>query len=291
MTADACSTKRALKRGFTLLEVLMAIAILGLGLSVLLGAQTGLFANATRTEHISVATGLARCRMSEVELDLLQKGYPLVESNGAGSCCMGESAEGFTCEWKVQRIVMPNMSLTDGGVEAGLADQEMDIDGGLNLGTSGLGASSGATPGPLGLLMQLEATKGQNLGQKPDISSLATQLQGSMGGVDGLASMVLGMVYPTLKPMLEASIRKVTVSVKWHEGSRERNLDLTQYVTDPKQGNIDQDGGVGMLDGGFGALPGMLGMDPSSGTGLPGSGTGTGTGLGTGTGTTTGVGR
>jgi general secretion pathway protein I len=57
-------------RGFTLLEVMMAIAILGLGLSVLLGAQTGLFASATRAEHISVATGLARCRMSEIELEL-----------------------------------------------------------------------------------------------------------------------------------------------------------------------------------------------------------------------------
>jgi len=286
VSGETSTGKAALKRGFTLLEVLMAIAILGLGLSVLLGAQTGLFANASRTEHISLATGLARCRMSEVELDLLQKGYPLVESSGEGMCCMSEMTEGYTCSWKVQRIIMPEMGFGDGGIEGGLADQEMNIDGGLNLSTSGMGMGSGSTPGPLGLLMQLEATKGQNLGQKPDIGSLATQLQGSMGGVDGLASMVLGMVYPTLKPMLEASIRKVKVSVKWHEGSRERTLDLTQYVTDPKQGNIDQDGGVGMLDGGFGALPGMmggaLGLDPNSmGTGTTGTGTGT-TSIGTG---------
>jgi len=253
------------KRGFTLLEVLMAIAILGLGLSVLLGAQTGLFANATRTEHISLATGLARCRMSEVELDLLQKGYPLVEAEGEGTCCMGEPSERFTCAWKVQRIVMPEMGFGDGGMEGGLADQDLNLGAGMDLGTS----SGASTPGPLGMLMQLEATKGQNLGEKPDLGQLASQFQGSMSGVDGLASMVLGMVYPTLKPMLEASIRKVTVSVKWREGSRERTLDLTQYVTDPKQGNIDADGGMGMIDGGFGALPGMMGIDPN-GTGMPG---------------------
>ncbi len=256
-----------MKRGFTLLEVLMAIAILGLGLSVLLGAQTGLFANATRTEHISLATGLARCRMSEVELDLLQKGYPLVESEGEGPCCMAEQSEGFTCAWKVQRIIMPEMGFGDGGMEGGLADQGLNLGAGMDLGSSSGGSS---TPGPLGLLMQLEATKGQNLGEKPDLGQLATQFQGSMSGVDGLASMVLGMVYPTLKPMLEASIRKVSVSVKWREGSRERTLDLTQYVTDPKQGNIDADGGMGMIDGGFGALPGMMGMDPN-GTGMPGT--------------------
>ena len=253
-----------MKRGFTLLEVLMAIAILGLGLSVLLGAQTGLFASATRTEHISLATGLARCRMSEVELDLLQKGYPLVEAEGEGPCCMDQSNDRFTCSWKVVRVVMPEMGGADAGIEGGLADQELNVGAGLNLGTS-----NASTPGPLGLLMQLEATKGQNLGEKPDMGALATQFQTSMGGVDGLASMVLGMVYPTLKPMLEASIRKVTISVKWHEGSRERSLDLTQYVTDPKQGNIDQDGGMGMIDGGFGALPGMMGIDDNSSATTP----------------------
>jgi general secretion pathway protein I len=263
-----------MRRGFTLLEVLMAIAILGLGLSVLLGAQTGLFASATRTEHISLATGLARCRMSELELELLQKGYPLVEADGEGNCCMGESTEGFTCSWKVQRVVLPQMNADDGGIEAGLADQELGVEGGLALDAGptpppGMGSGMGSA-GPLGMLMQLGSGQmGGALGAKPDLGSLASSFQGSMSGVDGLATMVLGMVYPTLKPMLEASIRKVIVSVKWKEGSRERNLDLTQYVTDPQQGQIDQDGGVGMLDGGFGALGNMLG----GAMGIPGTDT------------------
>ncbi len=245
-----------MKRGFTLLEVLMAIAILGLGLSVLLGAQTGLFASASRTEHISLATGLARCKMSEVELELLQKGYPLIDSDGEGPCCMEEANERFKCEWKVQRVVMPEMGLEDGGTDGGSAA--------LDLSTA---SDTGSTPGPLGMLMQLEATKGQSLGEKPDIGALATQLSGSMGGVDGLASMVLGMVYPSLKPMLEASIRKVSVTVRWHEGTRERTLAIIQYVTDPQQGQIDADGG--MTEGGFDALGGMLGIDPAGGSPTP----------------------
>jgi len=265
-----------MRRGFTLLEVLVAVAILGLGLSVLLGAQTGLFASATRTEHISLATGLARCRMSELELELLQKGYPLVEADGEGNCCMGESSEGFTCSWKVQRVTLPQMNYGDGGMEAGLADQDLEVEGGLALDAgptppvgTGPGMGMGST-GPLGMLMQLGSGQmGGALGAKPDLGSLASSFQGSMSGVDGLATMVLGMVYPTLKPMLEASIRKVIVSVKWKEGSRERTLDLTQYVTDPQQGQIDQDGGVGNLDGGFGALGNMLG----GAMGIPGTDT------------------
>jgi general secretion pathway protein I len=240
-----------LTRGFTLLEVLMAIAIMGLGLSVLLGAQTGLFASASRTEHISLATGLARCRMSEVELELLVTGYPLVDSEGEGPCCMDQASEGYTCAWKVQRVILPELPLEgeDGGVDGG---------GGLDLG----GALDPTSAGPLGLLSQLGATDGQGLGEKPDMATLATQLTGSMGGVDGIASMAMGLVYPTLKPMLEASIRKVLVSVRWNEGSRARTLDVTQYLTNPQQGQLDPDGGVaGLLQSA------AAGGDPNAGTG------------------------
>jgi general secretion pathway protein I len=256
-----------LNRGFTLLEVLMAIAILGLGLSVLLGAQTGLFASATRTEHISLATGLARCRMSEVEVELLQKGFPYIDADGEGPCCMDQPADGYTCSWKVQRITLPEQDLGgDGGIDGGLASTEMSLGAGMDF--------SSSSAGPLGMLMQLQAGKNDPLGPKPDMSTLASSLTGSMGGVDGIASMAMSMVYPTLKPMLEASIRKAIVTVHWHEGSKERTLRVTQYITNPQQGLPD--GGL-MGDGGM--LPGMPGMP-----GVPGMPGGTFGGLGAGLG-------
>lgn len=245
-------------RGFTLLEVLMAIAILGLGLSVLLGAQTGLFASATRTEHISLATGLARCRMSEVEVDLLQKGFPYIDSDGEGPCCMDQPADGYTCSWKVQRVILPDQSMGgDGGLDGGLASAEMNLGAGMNF--------SSSSAGPLGMLMQLQAGKNDPLGPKPDMTSLATSLTGSMGGVDGIASMAMSMVYPTLKPMLEASIRKAIVTVRWHEGVKERTLRITQYITNPQQGLPD----AGMMGDG-GMMPGMPGAT-FGGTGTPGA--------------------
>ena len=47
-------------RGFTLLEVMVAVAILGLGLTAILSAQTGVFASSAHARNLSVATGLAR---------------------------------------------------------------------------------------------------------------------------------------------------------------------------------------------------------------------------------------
>jgi general secretion pathway protein I len=64
----------------------------------------------------------------------------------------------------------------------------------------------------------------------------------SMGS--GIGPMVMGMVYPSLKPMLEASIRKLTVQVEWKEGSKKKEFVVTQYVTDPQQGQLDGDAGV-----------------------------------------------
>jgi general secretion pathway protein I len=232
-------------RGFTLLEVLMAVAILGLGLSVLLGAQTGLFASASRAEHISVATGLARCRVSELELELLQKGFPLIDQESDGDCCMGEPSDGFDCSWKVQRVELPDPS-----------EMNPAGDGGLDLSTDALSSGAlGAGSNPMSALLSLEQGSGSALGEKPDLGALATELTGSMGGTDAIAGIVMGFVYPTLKPMLEASIRKVIVSVRWREGSRERTLGVTYYVTDPKQAAAASEEAEGALQGIENSMP------------------------------------
>jgi general secretion pathway protein I len=244
---------RASLKGFTLLEVLMAIAILGLGLSVLLGAQTGLFANAKRAERLSLATNVARCRMSELELELLQKGYPMVDQESEGDCCMGESEEGFSCSWKIQRVELPEASGLEG-----------DADGGL-----GTGVESEST-GAFGALLDLQENGASALGEGADIGALAESLGTASTGTDGLVSMVMGFVYPSLKPMLEASIRKIVVTVAWKEGIKERTLVVTQFVTDPRQGELDPAAADGLADAGITGFPGLGGETPPGATGTTG---------------------
>jgi hypothetical protein len=79
-------------------------------------------------------------------------------------------------------------------------------------------------------------------------------------GAGALAPMAMSMVYPQLKGMLEASIRKVTVQVFWKDGASDRDLTITQYLTNPQSG-------------------GLLSVDESGAGGSGGaSGAGTGTG-------------
>lgn len=60
------------KSGFTLLEVLVAVVILGSTLAVLLGAVNRNLVLASDSKNISIARMLAQNKISEIELD----GYP-----------------------------------------------------------------------------------------------------------------------------------------------------------------------------------------------------------------------
>lgn len=253
------ATTRALQEGFTLLEVLVALAILGLGLVVILSSQAGLFSSASRGEHLTVASNLLRCKMSEIELTLEQKGFSLTDENDEGECCE-EEGEGYSCSWKIERVELPPMpeaSGEDGGVPGPAGSAGLAGPGGLNLATPPPGAPGAA--GPLGALMNIQATQGASLGDKATPGSVMEQLGST--GTSGMEGMVMGMVYPTLKPMLEASIRRVTVKVKWNEGQRARELEVTQFLTRPQEGQLGTADMLG-LPGLTTALEGQQGATP-----------------------------
>src|SRR4029079_17641229 len=93
------------------------------------------------------------------------------------------------------------------------------------------GALPGGAPsagGPLRALTQL-ATKPGALSGDAGIVGIASTLTQSMGGAGGIESMAMTFVYPMLKPMLEASIRKLSVKVRWHEGKQNSDIYIIQY--------------------------------------------------------------
>ncbi len=251
-------------RGFTLLEVMVAVAILGLSLTVILSAQAGLYASGGYAQHLSLATGLARCRMSELEERLLKLGYPELEEHDEGVCCGDESRGDMKCTWDIVKIELPAASTND--PLASLTGGGGFGDGGpLGGGSATSGAPSQAAGGlgPLGALVGA-ASNPASIGSITDggLSNLSGALAaGAAGGTSALAPLVMGFVYPQLKPMLEASIRKVTVKVVWREGVRSRELVLTQYLTNPTRG--------GLLPGAGTAAPGVSGAPVGGAFGGP----------------------
>jgi general secretion pathway protein I len=225
---------RQLPRAFTLLEVMVAIAVLGLGLTVILTAQTGLFSSSKRAARLSQAVGLARCKMSEIEEQLLRKGYQLTQDDEEGPCCEDETTD-LRCKWSIIPVMLPELAM-GGGADAGAGS---DMGGAFagSAGSSGMGAS------PLDALgaAKDKLAQGNTTDALSGLSGMMNSPSAAAGpsmGAGALAPLAMSMVYPQLKGMLEASIRKVTVQVVWMEGHVERDLSVTQYLTNPQQGGL-----------------------------------------------------
>lgn len=86
-------------RGLTLLEVLVAVAILGTVLAVLLGAVNRNLIMASQSKNLTIAGTLAQKMLSEIELE----GYPQIgEEQGEF-----EEAPGFNWTLSVRPFVIP----------------------------------------------------------------------------------------------------------------------------------------------------------------------------------------
>jgi general secretion pathway protein I len=163
--------------------------------------------------------------------------------------------------------------------------------GDLNL-NAALGGDAGASSsgGPFAALAQLNQGSGMSLGGDGGIGDLAQSLMGGgaapgLGAGDpsaaassamgGLASMAMGLVYPQLKGILEASSRRVSVTVSWVEGKKEHSFEVMMWVTSPQNaGLLGEAGDVAALGGaaGAGALGGGMMMGGTMGAGMPGIG-------------------
>ncbi len=243
--------------GFSLLEVMVAIAILGLVLTVILSAQGGLAASNRSAANMGQAVVLGRCKMSELEEKMLKLGYPELDALDPGvPCCEDEKNDVFTCDTRIEKIEMPNFqsgnSLGDGGALVGP------------------GSDPNGTAGIAGLVNPAGSGGGLNLDVDAGLAGIGSSLQSQIGGgagTQGLLSMVMGIMYPAIKPMFEASIRRLTVTVKWKEGLNNRELPLVQYVTNPQRGGFA--GSALLPDGGtmdF-AAPGSSATGAATGTG------------------------
>ena len=192
-------------RGFTLLEVMIAVAILGLSLTAIFSSEVGAANLAARARRQNVAATLARCKMGEIEQIIAIEGLPAIEKKDTDNCCEHAPVEGFECDWLVERIILPEFGAQDGEDE----DSEESPRHGLDEAYDQV-KSQGGTP------QEVIA------GQAGNLTMLALQIG-----------------FPILKPFLEEQVRRATVSVRWTEGSRELGFDVVQYLVAEQPAPVD----------------------------------------------------
>jgi general secretion pathway protein I len=198
------------RRGFTLLEVMIAVAILGLALTAIFSSEVGAANVAQRARRQNIAATLARCKMGEIEEVISIEGLPVLEKKDSDNCCEHAPVEGFECDWIVDRIILPELGAgdedEDGAEEGDSGDQPMQA---LNETTEEISQQGGAPE---------EVIAGQ---------------------AGNLALLALQIGYPILKPFLEEQVRRVSVTVRWNEGDKERGFDVIQYLVSEQVASED----------------------------------------------------
>lgn len=230
---------RARSRGFTLLEVMVAVAILGLGLTTIFAAQAGAFASAGHARNLSLSTGLLRCRMSELEQQLAKEGFQELDViDQSGPCCDGEEHPKFSCGWRIEKLELPEEQLG-----------QLDLNAGLDLGgsESGEGSPAGgldplelAASAPSGAMGLMSLLGKSQAGSQSDISEVATTMAGddADGAMGGIAEFVMGMVYPDMRTAFVEGTRRITVTIAWTEGSKDHSVEISQWIVDARAAGL-----------------------------------------------------
>lgn len=196
-----------MRRGFTLLEVMIAVAILGLSLTAIFSSEVGAANVAARARRQNVAATLARCKMGEIEQLVDIEGIPAIDKKDTDACCEHAPIEGYECDWSIERIILPELGAQSSG------DDDLETKDGAN----------------------------QRLNEAYDeVNSGATTTQDLVSGDAGdLAMLALQLGFPILKPFLEEQVRRATVSVRWKEGPNDRGFDVIQYLVAEQAASID----------------------------------------------------
>ncbi len=224
--------------GFTLLEVMVAVAILSIALTAIFSSEGGAIRAGARARQMATATLLARCKMAEVEEQMAREGFPAVMADGEDECCEGGEQPGFSCHWQVEQVMLPDA---------------------VDTGEDPLAAATSAPGAPGGS----DATG----------ADLENALSGAAGG-DVVGQFAVQYAFPIIRPMIEQQVRRATVTVRWAEGTstpvsrgpceeEEHNcFDVVQYLV-ADQGSVTPGTGVTEEDGA--SSPGSNPLAPQGG--------------------------
>ena len=190
------------RKGFTLLEMMIAMAILSGALTWLVVGMSRNISAENHAKLLSTATFLARERMVDFEDELYEKGFGEFEKDISGNF----EEKGFArFTWKVivDKVELPS------------AEQIQTV------------------------MTKAQENKGDN---PDDKSKLPPQMQNNNSSASNnpltAGAGALASQFGIIKDVLEQGIRRVTVKVLWKEGKADRDVTVVAYYTDVRK--VDQ---------------------------------------------------
>jgi general secretion pathway protein I len=208
------------RRGFTLLEVMIALALLGFGLVVLIKATTGNIRGAKRAQMMGVATDLSRAKMYDIEEKLLKEGFTETDQSEDGEEFDEEGWPEIKYAYKVEQVELPSFDQL----------QALGAGSGSAAGSARGSGSAAAEDGELPPSFQ-DSTFGQVISNFGGFAG-----GGFAGGSQDIdakgGAAFIQTAYQVISEGLKASIRKVTLTVKYDVLGEEHELVTVAFFTD-----------------------------------------------------------
>ncbi len=209
--------------GSTLLEVMIALAIMASTYVALLEAQITTIRNSTFGKQITVAAFLAQTKIEETEELLLKEGFPL-EDKAEEESFEKLGYPNFKYKLEINKIDLP----------LGAAVEQI-----LTSMGGGSGSEADKKDGKTGDLTQKLSSQLAGLGGGQGLSDLVKNMPSLGGGAGSPLSMLANPAMlkgsmDMLSQMLEQSIRLVKVTVIFGEDEADRMSLTTHVVTVPQ---------------------------------------------------------
>ena len=195
-----------MKRGFTLLEVMISLAILAVSLVAISDLNGGAVAMHAYSRRATEATLLLRGKMLDVEEDLNRTGFSDFNDEKHGDFTE-ESAAGYS--WSAE-ILKPDVRLDPA--------QLVSLIGGT--GAQGAAASGKPDPGASATALAGMLNGGQG-GPRP--ASPGSALAGPLGGV--MSTQATAFI-----ETLKKSVREIRLTVSWQDGKRRQGISASQMI-------------------------------------------------------------
>ena len=254
-----------MKRAFTLLEVMIALALLGFALVVLMRSTANNISSSESAHMMGIATDLARGKMYEIEEVLLHDGFSDTDQSQLDPKPFDDLGwPNIKYSYKVEVVEMPtwdNMQALASGHAAAMGSGSA----GSAFMPSAFGSGSGSGSGVLKpSLAGSSSLTDIGLVQTNDPlvnfqNSMLGGMMTMMGGFGasgasgataesaGAASLIQSQ-YTMFQQILKVSVRKVTLTVTYKTLGNDRDLTLVAFYTDPSA--MDQVlSGAGAVDG------------------------------------------
>jgi general secretion pathway protein I len=211
-------------RGFTLLEVMIGLALLGLALTVVIKSAAGNIFNAQQAHMMGIVTDLARGKMYDIEDKLIKDGFSDTEQHEEDQAFTEEGWPSIHYSYKVELVELPGFEQLQALAQGSGSAARAGSTGSGSAGSDG-GGGGGFQDSMLGGMMA----------QFGGLSGFGGGGGSGKGGADisaaAGASFVQGQ-YSMFQQILKVTIRKITLTMNWQVMGSDRDMKVVAFITD-----------------------------------------------------------